>query len=87
MNADEKPSAGKLNAPGTEQAPDSAGSEPTLSAVLMQQARAMEAMADTLGQVVAQNQDLMAQLMGDEEEGEEAPHGVDMAGRPIKVSG
>lgn len=85
---DETQCAGPQSAHGTGPVSVSAGPEPTHLGVLMQQARAMEAMADTLGQAMEQNERLMNQLMGRDEEEDEQDHGLgtDMAGRPIKVT-
>lgn len=65
---------------------DGQGLTPSVMTLLMQQAKAMEAMAYTLDRMAAQNQDLMERLIGEDEEAEDHGHGVDMAGNPIKVS-
>jgi hypothetical protein len=87
--SDETQCAEHQSAHGTGPVSGSVGPEPTHLGVLMQQARAMEAMADTLGQAMEQNERLMNQLMGRDEVEEEQDHGLgtDMAGRPIRVTG
>lgn len=88
VSADESQSAVPANGLGTEQTPhsDGAGQTPSVLQVLMQQARALEAQADTIGQLVQQNQDLMEQVMGEPDDEPDQGHGYDMAGNRIKVS-
>lgn len=76
------------NGLGTEPTPhsDGAAQTPSVLQVLMQQARALEAQADTIGQLVQQNQDLMEQVMGGPDDEPDQGHGYDMAGNRIKVS-
>lgn len=66
---------------------DGQGTTPSVLLVLMQQARTMEAMACTLDRMAAQNMELMDRLLPEDEEQEDEPNnGLDMAGKPIKVS-
>lgn len=91
MIDDESLCAEQQNVPGTEPMLPSDGTEPTPSVlqVLMAQANALSEQAKTIGDLTAQNSELLDRLLsyGDEEEDEQdAPNGRDMAGRPIKVS-
>lgn len=90
MTGGERLSDAPASEHGTEPMLPSGGAGPTHSVmgVLMQQARTLEAMADTLGQVVAQNHELMSRLLAEpEDDGEQDDsHGYDMAGNRVKVS-
>lgn len=84
--SDERPCAESLSAPGTEPTPPSDGQGPTLSEIqaLLQ---VVAQQAQTISLLVEHNQELMDRLLHEQEDAEEEEgHGVDMAGKRIRVS-